>query len=299
MALHMGEMSANYLVDWLSVSYSLEQAATLWPTLGVGLKELIFHAKEIAQIHDEYLPVSPRYGYRYVVQSEIGAAVHYTSPDSPQGVHVSYSGTAINTADALTMIEHHLAQGAKVTRLDLAADLRGADIPLDHMFDMMQNRRGKTKGPKAVTRARRFTMMSGSTGNTLYIGSRTSTRMLRIYDKRAQTGSDGGAWWRAEVELKGAPAHAAAKIVLKRGVVALRGILKSVAHFPGVPEWEYLTDYADVIMVRSDQKLRDTRGWLLSHVAKTVAKQCAREENFLYDFITAVTENIPEGCPGA
>jgi DNA relaxase NicK len=287
-------MEAKYLLDWLSITYTAEQVTALWPSLTEGLSELAFFAPVIAHMRGSFKPQKPRYGYRYVVQSEDGCAVHFTAPGSAQGVHISYSGTAINTVSAIGMLMHHIDQGARVTRLDLAADLIGADLPIDRMFDMMQNRKADRGGPKALTRAQKYTMLSGSTGSTLYIGSRSSSKMLRVYDKRAQMGSDCEPWWRAELEVKGSAAHKAAEIVLERGMGALRGIIKSAAHFPGVPEWEYLTDYAEVIMVKSDQKSRNTRNWMLTHVAKVVAKQCAREEDFLHAFITAVVEHYPK-----
>jgi hypothetical protein len=287
-------MEANYLLDWLSVTYTAEQVNALWPGLTEGLSELMFYAPVIAHMRGSFKPQKPRYGYRYVVQSEEGCSVHYTAPESMQGLHISYSGMAMNSVNALGMLRHHIDQGAKITRIDLAADLIGADLPIDHMFDMMKNRKVGREGPKALTRAQKYTMLSGSTGSTLYIGSRSSSKMLRVYDKRAQTGNEGKAWWRAELEVKGSAAHNASQIVLERGIEALRGIIKSVVHFPGVPEWEYLTDYAAVIMVKSDQKSRNTRDWILSHVAKVVAGQCRREEDFLHAFITAVVEHYPK-----
>lgn len=295
-------MRAEYLVDWLSITYDTDAILDFYPSLEDNLKSVLYHAPVLAHVKESFVPAAPRYGYRYVANAPDGTSVHWTSANSDMGMHVSYPGQAINKHGGIAMLRYHMANGARVTRLDLAADLFDARMPIELLFDMMRAREEDLKLPagkdsskgafgRAVTRSRKYFMMSGSTGATLYIGSRTSERMMRIYDKRAQAGETGGEHWRAEIELKGPTAHKAAEILLERGTEAIRGILKSVCHFPGVVEWEYLIDFADVIVVRSEARAHDTRGWILGNVAKIVANQARREPGFLTEFLVAVQEH--------
>ena len=97
------------------------------------------------------------------------------------------------------------ANGSKITRLDLAHDdIEGKYLDIDDLNDRETNhgfyRFGK---PPVVTLAGDWKYNDrDNKGRTLYIGSRTSDKFLRAYQKGKQLGDKLSKWVRLEVELK-------------------------------------------------------------------------------------------------
>lgn len=78
----------------------------------------------------------------------------------------------------------------KITRFDLAIDLKGIDLS---RFDIRDKN------------SRKFNIYYDASGRmeTLYIGARTSDLRIRIYDKaREQKDESGEQWWRIEAQLR-------------------------------------------------------------------------------------------------
>lgn len=103
------------------------------------------------------------------------------------GICVSISGEgcrlleqAENFPGWQSWIRDWLDQGAKFTRLDLAIDDEAGDIKFESVLKAVQNRdyscRSTTWGLHQSTGKR-------GTGQTLYVGSRQSMAMLRVYDR--------------------------------------------------------------------------------------------------------------------
>ncbi len=115
-----------------------------------------------------------------------------------------------------------------ITRLDLALDDRRGLVTYDRLVAAVE-------AGAVVSRARRCSWTVGRAtddgslaGWTLYIGSRTSEGVVRIYDKRAErqerVGAVGaGSWVRVELECKGELAEAMAPAVLEHGLAVVVG----------------------------------------------------------------------------
>lgn len=97
------------------------------------------------------------------------------------------------------------ANGGRITRLDLAHDdIEGKYLDIDQLNEIETAggfyRFGK---PPSVTLAGDWKYNDrDNKGRTLYVGSRTSDRFLRAYQKGKQLGDKGSKWVRLEVELK-------------------------------------------------------------------------------------------------
>jgi phage replication initiation protein len=97
------------------------------------------------------------------------------------------------------------ANGGRITRLDLAHDdIEGKYLDIDQLNDIETAggfyRFGK---PPSVTLAGDWKYNDrDNKGRTLYVGSRTSDKFLRAYQKGKQLGDKSSKWVRLEVELK-------------------------------------------------------------------------------------------------
>ncbi len=140
-----------------------------------------------------------------------------------QGVLVDLSGKACGAlGDRLVPFMRWCAERGKVRRLDLAIDDRRELVTYERLAEAIDS-------GALVTRARGVHWIIGkdaATGErggwTLYVGSRSSERCVRIYDKRAErherAGIEVGApWIRVELEASGDYADALAREVLARG----------------------------------------------------------------------------------
>lgn len=97
------------------------------------------------------------------------------------------------------------ADGAKITRLDLAHDdYEGTYLEIDDLNERETERQFYYFGkPARVTWHGDWKYGDrDNLGRTLQIGSRTSDKMFRAYEKGKQLGDKNSAWVRLEVELK-------------------------------------------------------------------------------------------------
>lgn len=148
------------------------------------------------------------------------------------GLMLQMSGTQISAfrregRDILRLIANMVNGEWRFTRLDLAIDLRGKPIAIKDLVDDWQAGTLKTIA-HSMTRYTTETP-EGANGETVYVGSRTSERFLRVYDKAAEQGHAGEHWTRIELELKGKYARYAAKQIALMGFeFTTRSMLRSV-----------------------------------------------------------------------
>lgn len=114
------------------------------------------------------------------------------------------------------------------TRIDGALDIRDSGANIKEFFDAWE--RGDMRSH--VTSG--HLIKSGdknAPAYTAYIGSRTSPRMLRVYDKGKETG-DGGDWTRVEIEVKKPHAAMFARQIAEWGIN--RAVISQIKTFlPG------------------------------------------------------------------
>lgn len=231
--------------------------------LAMTFKEL---TNEQAEFLDNYAllgasdTTKPTNGYREACTGSHGV-VHMWHPDRKEmGHHVIFSGTTLRdvfkTGDISqqTLLERVMLIGARITRIDIACDTQNVSLSLDEIYKALE--RGEHIGT-----ARTFSQIhSLNGGNTIYVGSRTSDKFVRIYDKAAQQGFTGGAWYRFEFEAKGAIGRAIATVLCKtsdwsstfRACVTPMVDIPSCGHFRallpeagaqiGIPKLEKKTD---------------------------------------------------------
>lgn len=123
-----------------------------------------------------------------------------------------------------------------VTRLDLALDDRRGLLTYERLVAAVDAGAlvSRARGCKWVVG--RVTDDGALAGWTLYVGSRNSEGLVRIYDKRAErlerahTATE-GSWVRVELECKGSLAEAMAPAVLEHGLAVVVGELNRRLRF--------------------------------------------------------------------
>lgn len=197
------KMSAS--IDWLTFSSKMT-----YPNMPHG-PVAIPHARYLAErvipkITDREAVLvrdTPRRFYVVSVRDKVtGVRMHIPERISEQGWLIEMSGAALGKIEQPAKLRDRMAEFApKVTRFDIALDLinSGFDIAWHH-------RREQLSTPDGAGRS--LSLIESKTGDTMYVGSRTSEKYLRFYDKGREqnTATD---WKRVELETKGDVARVA------------------------------------------------------------------------------------------
>lgn len=160
---------------------------------------------------DPETTTSGKFGYRYGHSCAHGVLRLTDLANSQMGTHYIYPGSALaalynDGSSPFDVLRKALSCKAKVTRLDLAKDVTKEGIQLEEIWEAIQ------AGHYTGTSQAHSRIQSDAGGYTIYIGSRTSEKFIRVYDKGAQL-NNGQDWKRCEVELKGDVAKQVARII--------------------------------------------------------------------------------------
>lgn len=181
----------------------------------------------------EYLPGETREGrtdhYRTGLRAA-GFGVYWEGVGDAKGrVHVRVTGegfSGLTPGEALEVLAMLDGWQVIASRLDLARDVLDLSLP---------DARSRVLAGDVRSRAQSIDWregLRGVNGRTLYVGSRESDRMVRIYDQRGVT--------RIEVELHRGMAAAAVDRLLRGGTSFLevwRSEVVGLVRFPAWPEW--------------------------------------------------------------
>jgi hypothetical protein len=185
MALHLLKCKVtNASVDWLSVTASTkEKREALW---AVGERLL-----QRGESEGEHTPRWHAHGYSGWCGEHIALGVR------KDGVHLRLS-----SLKSAHYWRHALAASENCSRLDLAVDCE-LERPVTALSRQIYRDASHIR-PETGRPPKRSLIVSGDGGSTVYIGSRASESMGRVYDKGIESKTrPGGTWWRWEVEYKG------------------------------------------------------------------------------------------------
>lgn len=245
-------------LDWLSVTFHSE------------VKAHDFLLRYATSAKDE--PIAPIRGYEWGTRCASGVS-RYTASSRPEmGIHVVFSGQAlahfndigIKSSDILT---EALVQGGKVSRIDLSKDATGEGIDLDAIAKSAIN--GSYKG--RARECKEWRDKEG--GQTIYIGSRTSDRFARIYNKSAERKITGD-WVRYEFELKGHVAKQIAR-VLDQNQGNWDGVFNEMASkffMVNVGGYEKFLQNGSAIGLPKVHKQTDRESWIMKQVISAVCE---------------------------
>lgn len=255
-------MSLSITLDWISFTFKEHT------------REKEAWIREYADTETS-IPVSPRNGYREACTDKNGLLQMWNVDRQEMGHHVIISGSCIRN-----LLEHRsvsqseilhsvMHAGGSITRLDLAKDAQ--NVPMDYgaIWACLEQR-------EYTGSAQNTARLQGSDGgNTIYIGSRTSERFVRLYDKAAQTGNNGVLWARLEIECKGMVARALAVALCHSAnwSAIFNTTVLRMAHIQRDTDMDYFfSDTPCVIGLPKIEKRADTEAWIEKQVISAIAK---------------------------
>ena len=257
----------KYTVDWLSGTNSVVRDDK---ELAVFARQLT-HAKRLR-------PTKGHYGYSVALTDENGVIFESGARDD-MGTHVQASGLALNSllmrADAYDRLMH-MINAIRPARVDLAVD-SDQDFAADFAAEL-------EKGA-IVTKASAWSVIRSNKGGlTAYVGSRSSDRFLRVYNKGVEQGLSDLAWTRIELENKGAAAIEAKGLINAIGIHATcKGWIPGFADCNLSP-WRAAFD-GKAIYWKSPKGATNTRRWLLDVCAPAMRKLIeSGDESIFSDF---------------
>lgn len=183
-------------VDYLSFTFRGEHTFEQFP-----LREVLMDVFCIPP-HDWRLARHGWNGYAFRVDLGVYGLVAYGGASQRGTIHVQISGKGCCLIqDWLKVYTWGVSNNCKITRIDLAHDDflgRFASIALAHEWrsEGLFNTDGRP--PKTTG----FDDYGSGDGKTIYIGSRKSGKLLRIYEKGRQLGDPTSPWCRVELELR-------------------------------------------------------------------------------------------------
>lgn len=236
----------------------------------------------------KFIPTQAKNGYKSAWMNKSGVSI--SSGHERMGIHVVIPGQSLTDAalpaDYLIGQVYELTE--RITRLDIAIDLLDTSLTVKAVHTAIR-REFLKKGRKKVTE-----IQSENGGHTLYIGSRSSSYMLRIYNKQAEAlavrGMETQSWVRFEVELKSEAARFAVQAIVQNGFdnVAVALLQKGLA----VGNEDKL--HKDILLAYkagesvevqiSQRATSNTRKWLLSTAVNALAKESEKDEGIIDEF---------------
>ena len=161
------------------------------------------------------------YGYTSSAVSADGVTVLWSA--GRDDIHVQMTGKFCE-ADFRSLLVH-VDKADKISRLDIAVDCHNSGFTCSDVWGYLQ----QGKFIASSSNFRRFSNLDKRKGETVYLGSPSSERMLRIYDKGAESGK-GGDWVRYEIQLRSSQANTFYRDCVEMGTIneSTAGILLSM-----------------------------------------------------------------------
>lgn len=268
-------MLLTHTLDWLTFTVEGKRE----------LSELFWLADELFR-GATALPTKANHGYKWAVRTREGFVLQSGVRDDMH-TNISCSGSSLSDySDMWSDWEDHLAEilssARNVSRIDLAIDIRDKNI-LPDLVALV-----RAKAYKCAAQSFKV-IESDKAGKTLYLGERSSERMMRIYDKAAQMNVPTQPWTRLELEVKGEAAKRCAKAIQEHGLFRVcRDWIIAFAWFD-IPVWHSLQVRSFSSYAPSQRKASDTRAWLFYTIAPILANLVAMgDDNILDEFVAVV-----------
>lgn len=274
-------MDTVYFVDWLSVVFDWT-----WMNVPAGFEPTVGEASLAGFILTRcgaWQRCKPRFGYSLAWREPIAGTVLQYSPSRPDmGVNVVWTGQTLAKLDWRETLRLALDKAGRVTRLDLTLDVH------DRAFDLQLLAKLVDEG-QVETRARSHRFVHSETGDTLYIGGRSSEKFMRIYDKGGERGDAQGQYFRIELECKGAAARWVAPHLVALDDIDVLGVITGYFDAPVHAGWVSAIGSAHAAVgVPSEKRRPDTEQWLMGMVARTMAAAERRRPGILDEFFDEV-----------
>lgn len=203
-----------------------------------------------------------------------------------QGVKVVLSGHdwAVGERHSLEQWHSLLRQDWHHTRIDIAFDFLNFGYNVKDIFE-------KNLKEQAYNGKRKTSLITSPQGSTIALGSRTSEKYARLYEKgmEQRTYDD---WFRVEIELKGRTARSYAdhyEAILRKGAKA---ILTMTARLPEEMN-DFLVEFTHGVNLPEVGR-KQTRGnrekWLLTQIVPLLKEERAKDSPAWRAFLEAMSK---------
>jgi len=280
MFIERNPMKTTVLIDWI--------AATLPVTFSHPLSMAQRMSGLFPTPTDTWALSKPMHGYKVAIIEPFGILC-MSHGSEKMGTHVILSGSTLNKlADAGfprdVAIENLIGASARFSRIDLALDAKNTSFQVKPFYE------GLIDGSFKST-ARNFRLITNATnGATLYLGSPTSEKMIRIYDKANEQGVTDYTWVRIEAQLSGTLANNAARAIAQQGLEGLtKGVISQMIPEPDI--WlQGILEQATEGLEPSGRKLTNRAKWLLEVCAPALAEAGLVDRAIIAEFWEKVQE---------
>lgn len=192
------------------------------------------------------------------------------------------------------IIRAAISEGAKFTRIDYAVDLFDTGgTPLDVKECYHTGQLATIAHSVSLVEK---TSKEKSLGATVYIGSRQSERLLRIYDKGKQSKTELD-WIRVELEMKGKRAEQFGHMMAKEGRDELgKSAIAELIEWSDIPWlesiWEGTNRLVDIDSIGRPET--DRERWIRKVVVPVIENELESGSEWLYDTLAALLVTYEE-----
>lgn len=231
--------------------------------------------------------VSPLRNYTNGEENKQGVRRYWNVENTHQGKYVVLGGAASATLQGfqLDFLRGVHTSGRKTTRIDFALDITHSKLKAQTANQRLKLGDVVTHAQSAIVDYDEF-----KGGFTQYVGKKSSETFTRIYDKSKEQHTD-YSWTRIETVYQGARGAPALQAYLE--CESTRPLIKRHVDFPGWADFQTIMR-GDLVELHVPPIETDTRHWLLTQVAKSMASELSRDEehSFWFSFQEAVKEEL-------
>lgn len=214
------------------------------------------------------MDAQPRFYMAELLCRKTGLRLSIPHQTSTQGLRLVMTGSATiaNTEEFLKDLQ---GAGWKPTRIDLAWDIFHYDVTVNQIASYWWGafgREGKVRSQ----------LISSANGATFSIGSRSSQKYIRIYDK-AKEQDKAFSWMRIELELKGDWAKwgiATAQTSVWGATSTLLDIINLPEHDLTFLLWDSAIGYEQQPAIEIPRTIGNREAWMRSQVQSAFEKMC-------------------------
>jgi DNA relaxase NicK len=168
------------------------------------------------------------------------------------------------------LLKELVTMDLKFTRLDLAIDARGLGI------DLKKIKAAVKRGDYEGRRRKWLDMENSESGYSLYIGSPTSERRLRVYHKGAEQGFPELDWVRLEDQLRSKVADTIARAFSSGSMGNLHSTSWAIADQMlsklQSQHWREFSRATDKVWIPPIRRTTDLESWLIQSVAPSIRR---------------------------
>lgn len=253
--------TVTYTLDWLTVSFDWNANHRVYlpqPCFGVT------DAK-----------IAPLPAYNRAAKLGVGRLDWHTDKINQKRL-LTFSGSDLVKLPTHDITQVELLQrllalpDCNITRLDFAVDILNGEMTAGDVKTLLERGHVSTNARRSTDIEERIMGSEGS-GMTVYVGSRSSMLMLRVYDKGKKEKTD-FPWLRIELEAKQGKANLIAKRILETSLAGAG--CEAIRQYASIdsPEISDALSGAIPMDLKVGRKMTDWEKWVIETALPNVAK---------------------------